>query len=78
MSRMKGELDPTKTAFEADFLAYGWQGQLLIDYFFLVRPLPETAMGFYVTASWVPYHKHYLVQPFPLGRGKAFHPAQMI
>ena len=47
--------------------------------FFLVWPLPETAMGlYYVTASWVPYHKHYVIRSFPLWGVKVLHPAHMI
>ena len=31
-----------------------------------------------VTASWVPYHEHYVIRPFPLCGLNVFHPAQMI
>ena len=34
--------------------------------------------GYYVTASWVPYHEHYVIRPFPLCGLNVFHPAQMI
>ena len=34
---------------------------------FPVWLLPETAKwGHYVTASWVPYHEHYVIRSFPL------------
>ena len=42
---------------------------------FPVWPLPETHG---VTASWVPYHKHYVTRALPLCGVKVLHPAQII
>ena len=33
---------------------------------------------YYVTASWVPYHEHYVIRPIPFCRVKVAHLAQMI
>ena len=45
---------------------------------FPMWPLAETAMGYYVTASWVPYHTHYVIRSFPLCGANVLHPARMI
>ena len=46
-----------------------WMTASNVFIFFPVWLLPETAKwGHYVTASWVPYHEHYVIRSFPLCR----------
>ena len=57
-SRMKAELHPTKNVRQRRTdLAYGWQPRMSCYSYFLVSPLPQTAMEiYYGSASWVLHH----------------------
>ena len=64
-SCMKGELHPTENRLWGG-LSSIWMTTTETMIFFPVWPLPETAMGLLCTASWVPYHKRYVIRSFAL------------